>query len=135
MPHYDNLGDFIKHNKSLLKEYIETRLDLYRLQGARQAARLGGFLIWIVIALFLLFLILIFCGITMGYWFSSITDSYVLGFGIATGVLILMMLLITVLRRALFVNPIMRNILKQFEEKHSHEEEEEEDEQNRKHKE
>jgi hypothetical protein len=115
MAEYENFGAFIKDNKQLLQEYAETRLELYRLQGARQAAKLGGYLIWVAITLFLLLLVLIFCGITLGYWFSSITGSNVAGFGLATIMLVLMILLITLLRKQLFVNPIVRNIVKQFE--------------------
>jgi uncharacterized membrane protein len=115
MAEYENFGAFIKDNKQLLQEYAETRLELYRLQGARQAAKLGGYLIWVAITLFLLLLVLIFCGITLGYWFSSITGSNVAGFGLATIMLVLMILLITLLRKRFFVNPIVRNIVKQLD--------------------
>ena len=38
----DNLGSFFAENKTLLKEYLETRLEIYRLQSLRLFARSAG---------------------------------------------------------------------------------------------
>jgi hypothetical protein len=54
----DNLGGFIAENKKLLKEYLETRLEIYRLQSVRLLAKSAGYLAWIWLSLCLAFLFL-----------------------------------------------------------------------------
>jgi Putative Actinobacterial Holin-X, holin superfamily III len=112
MPNNENLGSFIKENKTLLRDYVETRIEIFRLQGIRQAARVGGYVLWIVMALFLVFLFIIFGGITIGYWLSSLLNSYTAGFGVTTLILLVVIVLLTAMRNTLFVNPIIRNIIR-----------------------
>ena len=44
-----NIGSFIAENKSLVKEYLETRMEIYRLQSTRVAAKSAGLIAWIII--------------------------------------------------------------------------------------
>jgi hypothetical protein len=112
MPEHENLGSFFSENKTLLKDYLETRLEIVRLQGIRFASRSIGFLAWVFITVFLLVLVLIFTGLVLGFWFSELTGSYVAGFGITTGILVLVIFLLTLFRRQLFVNPVIRGFIK-----------------------
>jgi hypothetical protein len=43
-----------------------------------------------------------------GFWFSELTGSYVIGFGLATMLLLLVLVLLTLFRKSLFVNPLIR---------------------------
>lgn len=115
MPEYDNLGAFIKDNKQVVKDYFETRLELYRLQGARQAAKIAGCIVWVMLALFLGFLFIIFGGITLGYWLSSLTGSYTAGFGLTALIVLLLIGLITALRKTLFISPVIRHIIRSMQ--------------------
>lgn len=108
----DNLGSFFKDSKPLFKEYIETRLELFRLQAIRIVSQSAGYLIWILISLFLLFLIVIFSGIVLGCWLSILVDSYVLGFGLTTLLLVVIFILLAVFRKKLFVRPVIQAIIK-----------------------
>lgn len=107
----DNLGDFFRENKELLKVYVETKSEIFRLQAIRIFSKSMGLLAWMVIAAFIAFLILIFAGLVLGFWLSDLTQSYVKGFGITTIILILFFILIAVFREKLFVNPIIKNII------------------------
>ncbi|MBO9632796.1 MAG: hypothetical protein J7578_06725 [Chitinophagaceae bacterium] len=107
----DNLGDFFRENKELLKVYVETKSEIFRLQAIRIFSKSMGLLAWMVIAAFIAFLILIFAGLVLGFWLSDLTQSYVKGFGITTIILILLFILIAVFREKLFVNPIIKNII------------------------
>lgn len=107
----DNLGDFFRENKELLKGYVETKSEIFRLQAIRIFSKSMGMLAWMVIAAFIAFLILIFAGLVLGFWLSDLTQSYVKGFGITTIILILLFILIAVFREKLFVNPIIKNII------------------------
>lgn len=107
----EDFGSFIRENKDLFKEYIETKTEVYRLQGIKIASKTGGLIIWAILSMFLLFLILIFLGLVLGFWLSALLSSNVYGFGLATLILILFTALLAVFRRQLFINPIIRNII------------------------
>ena len=109
----DNIASFIRENKDTLKEYAETRYEIYRLKGIRTVSRTAGFLAWIIISLFLLFLVVIFGGMTLGYWLSNLFNSMVMGFGITTLFLLLIFILLAVFRKQLFINPVITNIISQ----------------------
>jgi lipopolysaccharide export LptBFGC system permease protein LptF len=111
MPQPENLGSFFSENKKILTDYIETRISLLKLQSVRTLSRTGGMLIWAVIAIFFTFLILMFAGLVLGFWFSSLTGSYIKGFGLATLVYIVLFILITLFRKTLFVDPMVEKII------------------------
>ncbi|HMH24097.1 MAG TPA: hypothetical protein VK563_20075 [Puia sp.] len=117
----DNLGSFFSENKALLKEYVETRMEIYRLQSLRIFSQSAGYFAWIIVSLFVVFLILLFSGMVLGFWFSNLFHSYVKGFGLITGLLLLVFILLAVFRKSLFVNPVIQLIIQK-----SREEDEEE---------
>jgi sterol desaturase/sphingolipid hydroxylase (fatty acid hydroxylase superfamily) len=112
----DNLGSFISENKAVLKEYLETRMEIYRLQSLRVFSKVAGYFAWVLISLFLAFLILIFGGLMLGYWFSSMLGSYVKGFGLITLLLVVVFVLLALFRKSLFVDPVVHSIIKRSRE-------------------
>lgn len=112
----DNLGSFISENKALLKEYLETRMEIYRLQSLRVFSKSAGYFAWIIVSLFLAFLILLFSGLLLGFWFSSLFHSYVKGFGLVVLLLLLVFVLLAVFRKALFVDPVIQSIIQKSRE-------------------
>ncbi len=107
----DNLGNFFRENKKLAKEYIDTRLEIYRLLILKGLSKSAGYFIWIIVTLFLCSLIIIFLGLVTGFWMTNLTGSHTLGFGIATLFIVVLTVLIAAFRKALFINPIIRNII------------------------
>jgi hypothetical protein len=116
MPQPDNLGAFIAENKTLLKEYLETRLEIYRLQGLRLFAQSAGYFAWILLSLFLAFLFLLFGGLMTAYWFSSLFHSYVKGFGLVALLILVVFVLLAIFRKALFVEPVIQSIIQKSKE-------------------
>ena len=112
----ENLGSFFKDNARLIREYFETRMRIYRLRAIRMISRSAGFFIWIVISLFLLFLFIIFLGIVLSLWLSDLTGSYIAGFSITTGFILLVIILLAAFRKNLFVNPIIKGFIRQSQE-------------------
>src|SRR5258708_40015408 len=100
----ENLGSFFKENKNHLKDYLDTRLDILRLKLIRVFSKSAGYFIWIIISLFLLWLFIIFLGLVTGFWLSSLTGSYTIGFGITALILLVLIIVLALLRKALFVN-------------------------------
>ena len=119
----DNLGSFISENKAVLKEYLETRMEIYRLQSLRIFSKSAGYFAWIIVSLFLAFLILIFGGLMLGYWFSSMLGSYVKGFGLITLLLVVLFVLLALFRKSLFVDPVVQSIIQRSREEEMEEEE------------
>ena len=111
MSENESMGSFLKSNKSLAKEYLETRLEIFRLSGIRMASKSAGYFVWLIISLFLIFLIILFAGVTIGFWLSQLMDSFVKGFGLITLALILLFAILTVFRKKLFLAPLMQIIL------------------------
>jgi hypothetical protein len=107
----ENLGGFFKENKKLVKEYLDTRLEIFELKLIRILSKSAGYFIWIIISLFLFFLFIIFLGLVAGLWLSELTGSYVTGFGIITLIILLKIVLLYAFRKTLFVNPIIRTII------------------------
>src|ERR1700733_550136 len=95
----DNLGSFFAENKTLLKEYLETRLDIYRLQSLRMFAKSAGLFAWVLLSLFLAFLFLLFGGMMVAFWFSNRFHSHVKGFGLVALLILLVFALVTIFRR------------------------------------
>lgn len=111
MSEFENLGSFFRENKKLVKDYLDARLEIYKLKLIRIFSKSAGYFIWIIISLFLLFLFFIFLGLVTGFWLSELTGSYVKGFGITTLIILVVIIVLALLRKVLFVNPIIRNII------------------------
>jgi hypothetical protein len=107
----DNVTSFIHENKELVKEYFETRYEIYRLRGVRTVSRTAGYLAWIIVSLFLLFLVIIFGGMALAYWLSGLFNSPVMGFGVTALIILVVFGLLAILRNQLFINPVIRSII------------------------
>jgi len=118
----ENISSFLSESKPLVKEYLETRLEIFRLQAIRLISQSAGYLVWILISLFLLLLIMIFSGIVVGVWLSGLFHSYVAGFGLTTAIVIVVFILLAVFRNTLFVNPVIGAIIRRTSEEFSTEE-------------
>lgn len=102
---------FFSTNRRLLKEWLEAKLEVYKLKLVRITARAAGHTIWIIVLLFLFFLLTIFLGLTAGFWLSQLTGSHIKGFGIVTLAIVLLIVLLALLRKKLFVDPFIRSII------------------------
>jgi hypothetical protein len=107
----ETFESFFKENKKLVREYIDTKLDIYKLKLIRIFSRSAGDFIWSIISILLLFIFIIFLGLVAGFWLSDLTGSYVKGFGLVTLIILLKIILLAIFRRALFINPIIRRIV------------------------
>ena len=112
----ENLGSFIKENKKLLSEYIETRIEIIRLQGIKASSKAIANLVWVLISLFLVSVVFIFAGLVLGFWLSELTGSMVKGFGYTTLIMIVLVIILALLREQLFINPVLKKILHKMHE-------------------
>lgn len=118
----ENLGAFIQTNKTLLKDYLETRMEIYRLQGVKASSKAIGYLIWLQVSLFLVFLVIIFLGLVLGFWLSELSGSLIVGFGLTSLILVFFGILLVIFRKSLFINPVVRKMISQLHEEDNQEE-------------
>lgn len=118
----ENLGAFLQTNKTLVKEYLETRIEIYRLQGVKASSKAIGYLIWLQVSLFLIFLVIIFLGLVLGFWFSELSGSLILGFGLTSLILVFFVILLVIFRKTLFINPVVKKMINQLHEEDNQEE-------------
>jgi hypothetical protein len=112
MAEKENLGSFLKENKKLVTDYLDVRLEVFKLKMIRVFSKSGGHFIWIIISLSLIFLLITFTGLVIGFWFTDLTGSYVKGFGYTTLIMLGIIILLALFRKVLFVNPIIRKVIR-----------------------
>lgn len=112
MNDHGNLKDFMEETRGLAKEWVETQVNIQKLKMVKTGSKLAGNLIWMIVLLFLASLFVIFLGVTAGYWFSELTGSYVKGFGIVAGIIFFMIIILVLLRKKLFIEPVMRKMIR-----------------------
>lgn len=108
----ENLGSFLRENKELVKEYIDKRLEIFKLKMIRLFSKSAGYLIWIIVSLFLFFLLMTFIGLVIGFWLTKVTGSYVEGFGYTSLIMLAVIILLALLRKTLFINPMIRLMIR-----------------------
>jgi hypothetical protein len=101
-------ASYIDETKSRLKQYIDQRILLFRLQATKKASRIASTLITIVVISLTGLFLLIFGSITLACWLGSITGSLTAGFGlVALLYLIIFLLAVFILKKVLqnfFIN-------------------------------
>ncbi len=108
-----DLTDFFQKNKILLREYLDVRLELLRLQGVKFLSKTAGLFTWLMVILFLVFFILLFLGMMFAWWIAELTKSNITGFACAAGVFAVLLIICIVMRKNLFQKPIARLIIKE----------------------
>jgi energy-coupling factor transporter transmembrane protein EcfT len=111
MAEKENLGSFIRENGQLARDWVETKLALYKLTIVRGAAKIAGRIVWSIVSFLMFVLFLIFLGITAGLWLSTVTGSQVMGFGIVTLFFALLLLILVVFRKKIFIDPLIRAMI------------------------
>ena len=109
----ETFGTFFNNVKEHSQNWFETRVNIYKLKVIRLLSKLAGNLAWLIISLFLFLLFSIFIGLTLGFWLSSHLGSYTAGFGIVTLLILVKISLLAIFRKKLFINPMIRIMIKQ----------------------
>mgnify|MGYP003452994106 FL=1 len=102
---------FFSQNKALLKEYIDTRLELMKLQGVRTLSRTISAIMIIFIISLLCLSILLLIGITFAFWIADVSGSNIVGFASAAGLFILFLIGFIVFGFSMVQNQIIKRII------------------------
>lgn len=103
-----NFKGFYRENKSLVKEYIDLRFRLFRLQGVRLASKALALFALVMILTVMSVFTLIFLGLSFSAWMAELTGSVALGHLLTAALLLLIMALAVIFRKPLLLNPLIR---------------------------
>lgn len=89
-------ADYFVESKEKIKEYIQDRLLLIKLDMVEKTSKLVSVMFIGLLITILSFFIILFLSFMAGYYFASLTNSLYLGFGIVCGFYVLLLIFIIV---------------------------------------
>lgn len=109
-----SFSGYFSENKTLLKEYLEVRVKLLKLQVIKGLSRsLSIFFAMLVVACFAFF-VLFFLGLTFSAWVTERTASAVAGYAAGAGLFFFFLLLVIIFRKPLFMSPLIRVFIREM---------------------
>ncbi|MFD2527458.1 phage holin family protein [Flavihumibacter stibioxidans] len=99
---------YFEKTEHLLQQYVNNRITLLKLKGAEKGSRLMSLAVMFVLVLLLVFFVLVFISIMGGYYFAELTGSLFKGFGIITGIYLVLLILVLVFRKR-YLEPFVAN--------------------------
>jgi hypothetical protein len=110
----DNFSKYFNQTGKVAKEYLETRLDLIKLQAAGKLSKALGLFFSLILAFLLFFFVIVFLGMVFGFWIGEMTGSMTIGFSCSAGAFIVLFAIILIFRTALIQKPLSALILKEL---------------------
>jgi hypothetical protein len=123
----ENFGNYFNQTGKMARKYLETRLDLIKLQAAGKLSKALGLFFSIMMAFLLFFFVVVFLGMVVGFWIGEMTGSYTIGFSCAAGFFILLLAILLIFRKSLIQRPLANMLVAEMVEGMMDEEEEEEE--------
>jgi len=107
----DNFGNYFNQTGKVAREYLETRLDLIKLQAAGKLSKALGLFFSLTMAFLLFFFVIVFLGMVVGFWIGEMTGSFTIGFGCAAGLFVVLFLIILLFRKQLIQRPLAKLLI------------------------
>lgn len=107
----DNFSSYFSQTGKVAREYLETRLDLIKLQAAGKLSKALGLFFSLTMAFLLFFFVIVFLGMVVGFWIGEMTGSFTIGFSCAAGLFVLLFLVILLFRKQLIQRPLARLLI------------------------
>jgi hypothetical protein len=102
----DNFSNYFNQTGKVAKEYLETRLDLIKLQAAGKLSNALGLFFSLILAFLLFFFVVVFLGMVIGFWIGEITHSNTIGFSCSAGLFVFLLAIILLFRKPLIQRPL-----------------------------
>lgn len=106
--------DFFAESKSLFQSYLNERIALLKLQVAEKVSVTAGAIVMGVVLAVLGLFLLLFISITLGFLLSNWLGSRAVGFGIVTGIYLLLVLIVAFFGKQVFGNAITQKMIQSF---------------------
>ncbi|SEW11534.1 hypothetical protein SAMN05428988_2194 [Chitinophaga sp. YR573] len=102
----DNFSNYFNQTGKVAKDYLETRLDLIKLQAAGKLSKALGLFFSLILAFLLFFFVIVFLGMVVGFWIGEMTHSNTIGFSCSAGLFVFLLAIILVFRKPLIQTPL-----------------------------
>ncbi len=109
----EDIGSFLQENKDVIRDYVDTRTELFKLQAVRMTARTVSLLAVVGMVTMLALLVVFFLGMSLSYWLSDLLHSQTAGFGITGALFVVLLVLVVLFRKSLFLNSLTRAIIRE----------------------
>ena len=110
-------ADYFQDIKKRLKQYIDQRILLLRLQATEKVSRIAAAMVTVVVIVVVALFLLIFASITAGYWLADLTGSLTAGFGIVALFYLVIFLFVILFLRKILQNFIINKLIDLFHKK------------------
>ncbi|MBC7720821.1 MAG: phage holin family protein [Pedobacter sp.] len=117
MQEEDNQPTFFTESRQRIEQYMQDRLLLLKLQMVEKVSQLIALLFTGLTLVLLIFFIMLFLSIMAGYFFTDITGSLYIGFGIVSAFYVGLFILIIKLRKNVIEKYIVDAVIKIFMDK------------------
>ncbi len=110
----DNFSNYFNQTGKVAKEYLETRLDLIKLQAAGKLSKALGLFFSLILAFLLFFFVIVFLGMVLGFWIGEMTNSFTLGFSCSAGLFVILLGIILAFRKPLVQIPLSNMLVREL---------------------
>jgi hypothetical protein len=104
----------VEHLAEHIKEYVNTRISLVKLEIAEKVSRLGAWIIGVVLLFFILLFFIVFLSLSAAHGIGDALGKPYLGFLIMGGIYLLLALFIWWRKEKLLRIPLMNAIIRQL---------------------
>jgi hypothetical protein len=110
----DNFSNYFNQTGKVAKEYLETRLDLIKLQAAGKLSKALGLFFSMILAFLLFFFVIVFLGMVLGFWIGEMTNSFTIGFSCSAGLFIVLLGILLLFRKPLIQGPLSNMLIREL---------------------
>jgi multidrug efflux pump subunit AcrB len=110
----DNFSNYFNQTGKVAKEYLETRLDLIKLQAAGKLSKALALFFSLILAFLLFFFVIIFLGMVLGFWIGEMTNSFTIGFSCSAALFIVLLGILLIFRKPLIQVPLSNILIKEL---------------------
>lgn len=108
------LKDSVNEFKDSAKEYVNLKIDEYKLRGVESLSTLLNKLIFILTATILASIIIQFLALALGWWIGSMIGSIAIGMLIDAVIFAIVFILLYLRRDTLLINPMVKLFINVF---------------------
>ena len=106
--------DELENIKKDIREYIEVKLDLLRIQAAETISDFLSKRRFLAVLIYLISAILIFLSFSAAYYMASVLNSNELGFLCVAGFYMVILLVFIIFRKIIIDRPIIKSVMNIF---------------------
>ena len=106
----NTLSESFTRVNQAVSTYVESRVDLLKIQMLEKITRIGTYFLSSVFAIVAILFVFLMLGMAFSYWYGETKGSIIHGFLITAGFFLILAFISFLFRKRLFSNQIVRNI-------------------------